>query len=289
MSAAAHSERSGPPRQRTIRRPVSVTGAGIHSGARSAVACLPAPPDHGIVFIRTDRPDAAAVRASVDAVSDTHRGVALGRGASSVRTVEHLLAAAHALRITNLVIEVHGEELPILDGSAAPYGRLFLEAGLVDQAAPLVPLVPPAPVWVAAGEASMLALPAPALRVTYVVPLDHPVLGPAQIADLTLDDDAVMPEVTAARTWGFASEVENLRAQGLAGGASLEVALGIGPAGYLNPPRMPDEPARHKIVDLLGDLALLGRPLRAHCIAVGAGHALHIALARRLLHAEGQG
>lgn len=282
----AFPRRRGPLRQRTIHRPVSATGPGIHRGIPASVVCRPAPPDSGIVFVRADRPDAFRVRAHVDAVSDTRRGVRLGMGSSSVGTVEHLLAAAVALGITNLTVEVRGEELPILDGSAGPYGRLLADAGTVDQDAPILPIVLPQPVWVEAGAASILAVPAPMLRVTYVVPLGHRVLGAMQMADLSVSGRAFEQEVASARTWGFAAEVEKLRAQGLAAGASLDNALGIGPGGYLNPPRMAEEPARHKIVDLLGDLALLGRPLYAHCIAAGAGHTLHIALARRILDVE---
>lgn len=284
--AASPTAGSGPFRQRTIRRPVSVAGLGIHSGAHAEVTCRPAPPDHGIVFVRADGADAAEVRAALEAVTETHRGITLGSGSSAVRTVEHLLAAAVGLGVTNLTVEVRGEELPILDGSARPYCALLADAGIEEQPAAIAPIVLRDPVWVAAGEASILAVPAPALRITYAVPLHHPVLGAGQVADLTVDDGTFVREVAAARTWGFAAEVEKLRAQGLAAGASLEAALGIGPDGYLNPPRMPDEPARHKIVDLIGDLALLGRPLRGHCLAVGAGHALHIELARRILHAE---
>lgn len=272
--------------QRTIRRAVSVSGSGIHTGARAEVTCRPAGLNEGIVFVRGDQPRAPALRASVDAVTDTHRGVTLGRGPSSVRTVEHLLAAAAGLGVTNLLVEVRGDELPILDGSAAPYCALLRAAGLEDQPGTLDPLTLRAPAWVDERGATLLAVASHELRITYVIPLRHGTLGAAQVTDVTVDEDTFVREVAAARTWGFAADVETLRRRGLAAGASLENALGIGSAGYLNPPRMPDEPARHKVLDLVGDLALLGRPLRAHVMAVGAGHAQHIALARRILTAE---
>ncbi len=283
--SAPHPGGSSIPRQRTIGRPAVVSGIGIHTGTRVDVTCHPAPVDHGIVFARTD-PDARPVRASLQAVADTRRGVTLGAGSSSVRTVEHLLAAAAGMGISNLLVKVRGEELPALDGSVAPYCQLWREAGLSEQDADWHPLVLRAPLWVEASAASVLAVPASAFRITYVVPLHHRVLD-VQAVDVTVDLDRFVAELAPARTWGFASDMEKLRRQGLAAGASLQNALGIGPDGYLNPPRMSDEPARHKVLDLIGDLALLGRPLRAHVIAVGAGHGLHLDLAHRLAQAGG--
>lgn len=270
-------------RQRTIRRPVSVSGQGIHSGEDAEVTLGPGPAFSGIVFRRLDRADAAPVRAALGTVTDTRRGITLGEGSSAVRTVEHLVAAAAGLGVTNLTVSVRGGEVPILDGSAAPFCALLDDAGIEEQAGSIEPILPSGPVWIAAGGASVLALPASALRITYVVPVGHPVLGAALTADVTFAPGVFARDVAPARTWGFAAEVEALRAQGLARGATPENALGLGPNGYLSPPRMADEPARHKILDLVGDLALLGRPLRAHVIAVGAGHTLHVDLARRIL------
>jgi len=273
----------GPVRQRTIRRPASAAGIGIHSGASVHVTCRPAPPDAGIAFRRLDLSGSPEIPAAVDAVVDSHRGVTLGRAGVQVRTVEHLLAAAAGLGITNLRVEVRGEELPILDGSAAPYCALFQRAGIEGQDAVLEPIRPEEPCWVAEAGATVLVVPAARLRLTCVVPLYHPVLGIIQMADLTVEEGPFLREIAPARTWGFAAEVEKLRGQGVALGASPGNALGLGPEGYLNPPRMADEPARHKLLDLFGDLALLGRPLLAHVIAVGAGHRLHVALVRRVL------
>jgi len=267
--------------QRTIRRAVSVSGTGIHTGARTEITCRPASLDEGIVFVRPDHP-ASPMRASLHNVTGTHRGITLGAGSASVRTVEHLLAAAAGLGITNLLVDVRGEELPILDGSAAPYCALLSRAEIAEQAGTIEPITPRGAAWVEEGEATLLAVAGPYLRITYVVPLRHAALGAAQVADITVRDGVFMRDIAPARTWGFAADVEKLRRQGLATGASLDNALGIGPEGYLNPPRMSNEPVRHKILDLIGDLALLGRPLLAHVIAVGAGHALHLKLVRRL-------
>jgi len=272
-----------PVRQRTIRRPASAAGIGIHSGEPVEITCLPAPPGAGILFCRLDLPAAPEIRASVDAVVDTHRGVTLGRGGVRLRTVEHLLAALAGVGVTNLRVEIRGGELPALDGSAAPYCAMLERAGIEEQDGFLEPLRPAAPISVGEGAATVLALPADDLRLTYIVPLHHPVLGAVQVAHAALTEGVFEREIAPARTWGFAADVEKLRGQGLAVGASPDNALGLGPEGYLNPPRMADEPARHKLLDLLGDLALLGRPLAAHVIAVGAGHTLHAALARRIL------
>lgn len=273
---------SGPVRQRTIGCPASARGAGIHTGGEAEVTCAAAPAGAGIVFRRVDLQGMPVIPARLGSVVDVRRGVTLGHGAARVRTVEHLLAAASGLGIANLRVDISGEELPALDGSAAPYCALLAEAGIVEQDGVVEPLRPSAPVWVGSAAAALLAVAGTTLRVTYVVPLAHPALGAALAADVVLDDGAFVREIAAARTWGFAAELDALRAGGLARGASLENALGLGPAGYLNPPRLPDEPARHKILDLVGDLALLGRPLAAHVMAVGGGHRLHLELARAL-------
>ena len=264
--------------QRTIARPCVIEGRGLHSGTPSRIRCLPAGADTGIIFTPASGPQ---IPAGLDSVVDTRRGVTLGRGGYVVRTVEHFLAAAQALRIANVHVEVDGEELPALDGSALPYAHALQDAGDQPQDAPWAPRAPAAPIWVTQGAASILLLPASIPRISYVVPTGVDALG-VQSVDFVDPTHAFLEEIAPARTWGFADELDRLRAEGLAFGASEENTLGLGPSGYLWPPRFPDEPARHKVLDLLGDLALLGRPVRAHVIAVAAGHALHVELARRI-------
>lgn len=266
--------------QRTIRNLVTFAGIGLHSGKWAEIICVPAPPDSGIVFLRRDLPDASPVAARLDAVRDVQRGVTIG-GAATVRTVEHVLAAVAGLGISNLHVEVKGEELPILDGSAAPYVAALARAGIEEQPAAWLPYALSGPVWVGEGSAWILAIPANRMRITYVVPIDHPRLG-TQIVDFKVERRRFIDQIAPARTWGYVEELEALRKAGLAVGASMDNALGIGREGYLSPPRFPDEPARHKVLDLIGDLALLGRPLLAHVIALGAGHALHVALATQV-------
>jgi UDP-3-O-acyl N-acetylglucosamine deacetylase len=268
------------PSQRTIGRPVTVSGVGLHTGGAATARLAPAPAGEGVTFRRVDLPDAPVVPASLDEVVATSRGVVLGRGAR-VATVEHLLSAARGMGIDNLRVDIDGEELPCGDGSAQIYVEALLRAGLVAQEAPRLPIVLDGPVWAGNGHSMIVAVPAADLRITYVVTADGAMLAP-QIAEYHVEADAYAEAIAPARTWGLAAEVETLRAQGLARGASLATTLVIGPGGFMNEPRFANELARHKILDAIGDLALLGRPLCAHVVAVRAGHGLHIALAREI-------
>lgn len=266
---------------RTLRSPVLLSGVGLHTGGPVSVRCLPAPAGSGIVFVRTDRPGTPPVRAGVGAVSDATRSVTLG-GPPGIRTVEHLLAAAAVLGVSDLRVEVEGDELPALDGSAGPIAEAMRAAGLVDLEGTQSVFHLRTPVYVTEGDASVLALPAPELRLTYVVPLRLPALG-TQVVDVHAGE---LSRLLDARTWGYVDELAALRTAGLARGAEPGNALGIAPQGYATPPRGPDEPARHKALDLLGDLSLIGGPLQAHVIAVAAGHRLHLALVRAVLETE---
>ncbi len=278
----SHPPSDGPPSipQRTIRQPAALAGIGIHSGRTATILCRPAPTQAGIVFVRADVPGSPEIRASVEDVSDTRRGVTLGKD-HPIRTVEHLLAAAAMLEISNLRVEVRGEEMPILDGSVAPYVEALAAAGVVEQDATQSVHAVPHPVWLATENAWMLAIPSQMFRATYIVPLDHPTLG-TQVADFDPRRQRFATQFAPARTWGFTHELDALRQAGLARGATVDNALGIGPEGFLSRPRFPDEPARHKLVDLIGDLALLGAPLQAHVIACRGGHTLHVEFVRRL-------
>jgi UDP-3-O-acyl N-acetylglucosamine deacetylase len=266
--------------QRTIARPAEVAGEGIHTGARTAARMLPAPASSGVTFRRTDLPGAPRLTARLDEVVATSRGVVLGR-AARVATVEHLLSAAMGLGIDNLLVELDGEELPCGDGSARIFAEALDGAGTVEQDAPRRPIALAEPVWAADGARMIVAVPSPGLRISYMVTADGTPLEP-QFADFDEARDAFAADIAPARTWGLAGEVDALRAGGLARGASLFNVLTLGPNGYVNAPRFPNELARHKILDAIGDLALLGRPLRAHIIAVRAGHGLHISLARAI-------
>lgn len=266
--------------QRTIAHPAIVSGIGLHSGAPSVARLMPAPPDAGVTFRRVDLADAPVIPAALGEVVATARGVVLGRQAR-VATVEHLLSAARGMGIDNLTVELEGEELPCGDGSAQIFVGAFHRAGVVEQEALQRPIVLDAPVWVSRGVSIIVAVPAPRLWITYVATADGAALAP-QIAEFRDEVDDYAQTIAPARTWGLAAELESLRARGLARGASLATTLVIGPEGFINEPRFPNEMARHKILDAIGDVALLGRPLHAHIVAVRAGHGLHVALAREI-------
>jgi len=267
-------------RQHTIVSPVTIRGVGLHTGREIGMVVRPAPPDSGIVFRRTDRPG-AVIPARLDQVTGTSSCVALG-GDAGVQTVEHLLSAARALGVDNLLAELDGPEVPGMDGSALPFVRALRDAGLRGQEAPRAILRLRAAVWAGDADAGWaVALPAERLSITCVVTLRAPAAGD-QAATFDAGAGGYEETIAPARTWGYEGDAAALRARGLALGASLENTLAIGGSGFLNPPRFPNEPARHKVLDLLGDLALLGADLKAAVIAVRAGHTLHVALARAL-------
>lgn len=264
------------PAQRTINRAQILQGMGLHTGLAVRVRIQGAPPGSGIVFFRSDRPE-TPIPATLEAVRDTRRGVTLGDGVT-VATVEHLLSAAAGLGIDNLRVDLEGPELPALDGSAAGFVRALEEAGIAEQEVP-ARVIELGEVVVVLGEARAVTRRAEGFRVTYTVDLPPP-LG-RQVASAEIPS-AYRTAIAPARTWGFIEEAPALLRQGLARGAGPENVLVIGPDGYLNPPRFPDEPARHKILDLLGDLALLGGRPRGHVDVTRGGHGLHVALAREI-------
>jgi UDP-3-O-[3-hydroxymyristoyl] N-acetylglucosamine deacetylase len=254
-------------------------GTGLHTGRLVEMTLRPAPEGTGIVFRRSGR-RSAAVPASLQAVTGTAYCVTLG-GRDGAQTVEHFLSAAWALGVDNLDVELSDVEVPGMDGSALPFVRAMRDVGLRPQAAlrPMLRVQEPALVSGGAGWAA--ALPASRFAAKSIVTLDPPGCGD-QAATYEPSGDAYEESIAPARTWGYERDAELLRAQGLALGASLENTLVIGGAGFLNAPRFPNEPARHKLLDLLGDLALLGRAIQGVVIAVRSGHSLHIALARAL-------
>jgi len=254
-------------------------GIALHTGRPAAMALRPAAPDSGISFRRIDL-GGPVIPARLAAVTGTAYRVSLG-GPEGVQTVEHVLSAAWALGVDNLAIEVDGEELPGMDGSALPVARALLDAGIEPQPAVREVLHITDTVWVGSGDAWAVVLPAPRFTAACVVTLDPP--GPGdQGATFDPGRDAYEETIAPARTWGYESGAEALRRQGLARGASLENTLVIGGSGFLNAPRFGNEAARHKLLDLFGDLALLGHDLEGAVIAVRAGHRLHVELAHAL-------
>jgi len=263
---------------------MTLSGVGLHTGRVVRMTVWPAPADTGIVFRRTDVPG-LPVRAALDAVAGTAGCVALGDGAG-VRTVEHLLSAAWALGVDNCTVEVEGPELPGLDGSAAPFARALRGAGVQALGAPRRTLMVRTPVWVRDGDAWAVALPAARFSAAYVVTLAPP--GPGDQA-ATYDPlrDVYEETIAPARTWGYERDAAAMHERGMALGATLDNTLVVGGTGFLNAPRFANEAPRHKLLDLLGDLALLGCDIGATVVVVRGGHRLHVALARAIQGQEG--
>jgi UDP-3-O-[3-hydroxymyristoyl] N-acetylglucosamine deacetylase len=271
--------------QRTIAEKISCTGIGLHSGKPVQLTLHPARASSGVVFVRTDLPQPVEVPAVHDAVTSTRLATTLGRGDATVGTVEHLLAALCGLGIDNVRIEVDGPEIPVMDGSAASFVFLIRAAGLFDQGVPRRALRVRRPVEVRDGERSIRIEPARDLRVSYSVDFAHPAIGRQQIKNLVVDDESFEHEICRARTFGFLREVEALWKAGLARGGNLDNTVVMDDFRVLNRDglRWPDEFVRHKVLDLLGDLALLGMPIEGHLVVERGGHALHQRFVRALL------
>ena len=264
-------------RQQTIAETVSCTGTGLHSGAPVQLTLRPAPVDSGVVFARTDRAQPVEIRANPGSLQATRRATTLACGDATVGTVEHLFAALFGLGIDNLRAEVNGPELPIMDGSAAPFVYLLRSAGLRPQPGQRAELRIRRPIEVRDGKRSIRVEPARSFRVTYCVEFDHPAIGRQEFHIDASDPARFEREVSAARTFGFLREVRALRDAGLARGGSLDNTVVLDERGVLNRGglRWPDEFVRHKVLDLFGDLALLGMPLRGHVRVERGGHSLH--------------
>jgi len=265
----------------TLAAPSAVfSGVGLHSGAGASVRLLPAPLGTGLVFRR--RADGQEIPALAANVSGTSRCTRLKLGDFEVQTVEHVLSALSGLGIDDAVIEIDGPEVPAADGSAAPFAALILTAGTQEHEYRVQPLRLTQPVFVSENGSTLTALPSDHFSASVV--LDYPrhsYLGTqAAIFDGASGDFAV--QIAPARTFGFLSEIEALRARGLGLGASFDNALVLGETQFETPLRFSNEPPRHKLLDLIGDLALTGRPVCAQILAVKPGHTLNVRLAQML-------
>ena len=268
--------------QRTIRRSVSCAGIGLHSGNKVTLSLKPAPADFGVRFRRSDL-GGLEVPATVEHVGGINLATGLTRDAVRVDTVEHLLAALVSLGVDNAIIELNSPEVPIMDGSAAPFIYLIQEAGVRQLQSPRRYLKVLRPISVSHGDKRIALYPSDHFKVSYSIAFDHPLLR-HQSRTIRLTEESFVEEIAPARTFGFLKEVEMLRQQGLALGGSLENAIVIGDTGVLNNAlRFDDEFVRHKILDAIGDMALLGYPLIGHLIAHRGGHALHTTFAARVM------
>ncbi len=265
--------------QHTLVRPFRVAGIGLRGGRPAVVEARPAPIGTGRVFVV----GGVAVPATIDHVVDTFLATTLGNGDARVSLVEHLLAALFAAGVDNVEVHVDGDELPVLDGSARGWGEAIHEAGVVSQDAPRAEVVVREPVEVTAEGAWARFEPAERFELDLHVEFPHPAIGAQRHAGPALGED-FFREVAWARTFGFYRDAERLRAMGIARGASLENTVVYDEGGVMNPDglRAPDEAVRHKALDAVGDAALLGAVIRGRLRASRAGHALHLALMRRV-------
>ncbi len=274
---------TAPPREshrRTIAREIQLRGIGLHSGETVHLHCAPASAGTGLVFRHTNR-NYGEIQVSPFNVTETVNAVTLASRHWRVQTVEHLLAALAALRISDLYLTLDAQEIPIMDGSSAEFYAALVDAGVVDLPESLAPIRLQNAAWVVEGNKYLVALPHDGLRITYTIDFDHPDLR-GRTLTIDLDDEGIAREILPARTFGFLRDVEALKAKGLIKGASEENAVVLTDDGYLNALRFPEECVRHKALDLIGDLYLLARPVEAHFIAHRAGHALDVALARKI-------
>ena len=271
--------------QHTLAGPAIFAGVGLHSGQRVRAAILPAPTGSGIVFVRTDRGGDNRVAARAGAVVQTRLNTVIGNAAGvTVSTIEHLMAALAALAVDNAVIELDGPEVPIMDGSALPFVQMIDHAGRRRQEAPRRYLEVLRPVEVADGDKRARLLPARRFELAFEIAFDSPVIG-RQSVDLAVDEDSFRAELADARTFGFLHEVEALRRAGLALGGSLDNAVVVDGDRILNPEglRRADEFVRHKALDAVGDLYVLGHPVIGRFEGLYAGHAINNAVVRALL------
>jgi len=262
----------------TLAAPSAVySGVGLHSGAGASVRLLPAAANAGLIF--RDVQTGQEIPARAENVSDTSRCTRLAHTGIEVQTVEHILSALVGLGVDDAIIELSGGEVPAADGSAAPYVRMIQSAGLKPQGISVSTLVLQEMICVREGASYIIVSPAPCFQATIV--LDYPrhsyIGTQAAVFESALDDYESM--VAPARTFGFLSEIEALRARGLGLGATRDNAVVLGEEDYETPLRFPNELSRHKLLDLIGDLALIGRPLQASVVAVKPGHALNTRLA----------
>lgn len=270
----------------TIAKTFELSGVGLHFGIMTTAKVIPASVGSGRYFVRVDLPNQPQIPATVSAVSQTTLSTELAAGEAKIRTVEHLLASLAASKIDDVRIEMDGVEVPLLDGSAKVWTEAIAEAGIVSHS-PISsspqPVILTEPVWVRDNDSFVVALPASETRFTYGIDFPYQAIG-NQWHSWSPSQADFAREIAPARTFGFAEQIEQLQQAGLIRGGSLENALVCSHQGWVNPPlRFTNEPARHKLLDLVGDISLLGELPQAHFIAYKASHKLHIQLAEQLM------
>ncbi len=278
------SNRPGGINRATISESLQISGIGLHSGKTVNLGLHPAEAGTGLIF-RASGNQEGDIKVNPFNVADTQQAVTLGNGNWSISTIEHVMCALAIAGITDLYLEIDAPEIPILDGSAKPFYEAIMATGVSDLGIPVEPIQLAVPTWVVEEDKYIIALPHDGFRVTYGIDFDHPLLRGQSYSE-ELNSEVFVQELLGARTFGFLKDAEALKAKGLALGASEDNAVILTEDGFVNESlRYQDECVRHKVLDLVGDLYLLGRPLNAHIIASKAGHKLDVALARNVLNA----
>ncbi|MBF4987892.1 MULTISPECIES: UDP-3-O-acyl-N-acetylglucosamine deacetylase [unclassified Methylophilus] len=276
-------------KQRTLKQSISATGVGLHSGEKVTLTLKPAPADHGVVFQRVDLPDTPAMRVAPTAVNDTRLSSALEFSGARVATVEHLMSALAGLGVDNVLIELTAAEVPIMDGSSGPFIYLLQTAGLQELEVPKKFVRILKPVEVIDGDKWAKFTPHHGFKAEFTIDFAHPVFEfSGKTVTIDYDSQSYVDEISRARTFGFMHEVEYLRANGLAKGGSLDNAIVLDEYKVLNGGglRYDDEFAKHKVLDAIGDLYILGYPIIGQFTAFKSGHALNNQLLRALLADE---
>lgn len=270
--------------QRTLRTVVGFTGIGLHSGEKIQIKLKPAPPNTGILFTRVDLKGSPAVKATIRNVVDTTLATTIADNGCRVATVEHLLAGFFGLGVDNAVVELNGPEVPIMDGSAGPFVFLIRSAGITEQDAPKRFVIIKKALKIQDGHRFIHVCPSRELKITYRIDFQHPLLKD-QGYELRFSGRSFAGEISRARTFGFLKDVQAMKALGLAKGGSLDNAIVMDDFRVLNEDglRFKDEFVRHKILDFVGDLAMVGSPVIAHFIVEKSGHFLNHCMLRRLV------
>jgi UDP-3-O-[3-hydroxymyristoyl] N-acetylglucosamine deacetylase len=267
----------------TVKREFELSGVGLHLGVDTTVKVSPANPGEGRYFVRVDLPEKTVIPAQIKMVGETTLSTELGVKDAKVRTVEHLLASLVANGVDDARIEINGQEVPLLDGSAKNWCEAIAQVGIINHSQSVkVPITPTEPIWIRENDSFVAALPASETRFTYGIDFEYKAIG-NQWHSWNPSQEDFTTEIAPARTFGFAEQIEQLKQAGLIKGGNLSNALVCSHSRWVNPPlRFTNEPARHKLLDLVGDISLLGQLPIAHIIAYKASHKLHIQLATKL-------
>ncbi|MDX9754421.1 MAG: UDP-3-O-acyl-N-acetylglucosamine deacetylase, partial [bacterium] len=271
--------------QKTIAAEASISGVGLHTGQEVTVTFKPAEANSGIRFVRTDLPGnpIIEVKAENASLEDSLYLTALGKGNIQIQTVEHLLAACTGLGIDNVILELNSSEPPICDGSALPFVQAIREKGIRVLDQPKRYIEVKEPVWLFENGLELAIIPSNSFEVTYKIDYNHPAVG-IRSASFLINEDIFEKKIAPARTFCFFIDIEKLRKEGKIKGGSLDTAIVINDDGFMNEElRFQDEIVRHKILDVIGDLSLLGSPVKGHIIAVRSGHAFNIRFVQKIL------